>query len=132
MSIDKALSKVYLLAMVPVLLAACEQKTPPTAAETDAPRLYAEQVRLLDSYTAKMRAAVDSADIELVFNQLNSRIDSINHTVAPDTDLQLSEAQNDTLLQKMNAFLEAKNNRLKGLGRRDTIPEEETDVKREE
>ena len=63
----------------------------------DSDRLYGGTLELLRDYTDSIACATDSAAARSAFEQFNHRLDSLNFSMAPNTDLLLTEAENDTI-----------------------------------
>ena len=83
--------------LLPLCLTGCGNKEEQQeTASPDADLLYASTLKWVRLYTDSISQAPDSLLIE-IYNRFNAGLDSINFAVAPDTDLFLSEAQNDTL-----------------------------------
>lgn len=61
-------------------------------------QLYRKSVVLVKQYMSKIEAAPDSASIDSLFACYRDAVDSLNYSFPPDTDLRLSEGQNDTLI----------------------------------
>lgn len=109
--------------MLPLLLAACGGKTEEeedTGTE-DALILYTSTLMLIRQYTDSISTAPDSLTLSQIYTRFNAKLDSVNFAVEPDTDLSLSEGQNDTLFIEMEKFRALYNQRLQHLERRDTV-----------
>lgn len=109
--------------MLPLLLTACGGKTEEeeeTGTE-DALILYTSTLMLIRQYTDSISTAPDSLTLSQIYTRFNAKLDSVNFAVEPDTDLNLSEGQNDTLFIEMEKFRALYNQRLQHLERRDTI-----------
>lgn len=63
----------------------------------DSDRLYQGTLELAREYADSISFATDSASLERAFERFNLLLDSLNFTVEPDTDLMLSEGENDTV-----------------------------------
>ena len=73
--------------------------------------LYHQTLRLIQVYSDSLKYAVDSVETIDIFSRFNSKLDSLNFTVSPDTDLKLSEGENDTLfncIQKIRHYYDDK------------------------
>lgn len=109
--------------MLPLLLTACGGKTEEeedTGTE-DALILYTSTLMLIRQYTDSISTAPDSLTLSQIYTRFNAKLDSVNFAVEPDTDLNLSEGQNDTLFIEMEKFRALYNQRLQHLERRDTV-----------
>ena len=59
--------------------------------------LYKESLAIINSYTDSISEAKDSAKIESLYSSFDNALTKLNYKHTADTDLRLSEAQNDTL-----------------------------------
>ncbi|MCM1377124.1 MAG: hypothetical protein NC097_05535 [Clostridium sp.] len=59
--------------------------------------LYQESVELAREYILKIKNAPDSASVDSLMARYQDIIDSLNFQYPPDTDMKLTEGQNDTL-----------------------------------
>lgn len=75
-------------------------------AETAAESLYHQTVHITREYTSRIKAAKDSAACDSLFGRYRDIIDSINFKYPADTDLQLTEGQNDTLTYLSRCLVE--------------------------
>lgn len=110
-----------------LLLTACGGATEEQQDTTDdSDRLYHASLSLIAAYTDSLRNAPDSTAVNEKFQRFQQELDSLNRAVVPDTDLLLTEGENDTLYMRITALVEIYNNRLKGLEqRRDSVVSEE-------
>lgn len=110
-----------------LLLCACSEGKV-VESHPDADRLYADTRRLVAVYSDSLEAAADSAEVEALFTRFQQRLDSLNFSVPPDTDLQLTEGRNDTLFVDIMGLRDLYRRRLTAPS--DTLsaeaPEEET------
>lgn len=88
-------------------------------------KLYAESMKLIRRCRTEIQAAPDSTTADSIYKAFIANLDSINFAVPANTDLQLSEDENDTLFMKLTELKKAYKNRLKGFGKQ--ISAEETD-----
>lgn len=82
------------------LLAACSNSEQAERPD-DSDRLYKETLLLVKSYNDSISAANDSASAMRAFDAFNAKLDSVNFSVAPDTDLLLTEGENDTIYMNL-------------------------------
>ena len=82
-------------------------------------RLYAETLALIRQYSDSLEVSKDTAAIKNLMIHFQDRLDRLNNKVAPETDMRMSEGQNDTLAQMLIALLRLRDERL--FGRTDTI-----------
>lgn len=88
-----------------------DEQQPPT----DVYRLYHTTNKLLRECYREMETATDSATVTEAFDNLNSALDSLNFSVAADTDLQLTEGENDTTYNNIIAVRRLYDRRLREL-----------------
>lgn len=81
----------------------------------DTDRLYNETLDLASSYTDSLRVATDSTEATRLFEKFMGLLDSVNNTVAPNTDLLFTEDENDTLCLKILGVKDMYSNQLKKL-----------------
>lgn len=74
--------------------------------------LYIKMCNLTRSYTDSIMAAKDSTQLTQLLDRYELRVDALNFEVSPDTDYQLSEGQNDTIVMLMQKLQEARDSRL--------------------
>lgn len=106
----------YLLMMMVVLgLAACSGREE-TALPDDSDVLCRGLLGVTRAYADSIAAAPDSAAAERLYVRACHLLDSVNFSVAPDTDLLLTEAENDTLCREITALRTLYENRLAVFG----------------
>lgn len=71
-------------------------------------RLFEESVKLLKLYTDSLSQAKDTALIDGLMTRFREKLDRINNSVPPETDMHLSEGQNDTLAYMTRNLLDAR------------------------
>lgn len=81
----------------------------------DTDRLYRETLDLASSYSDSLRVATDSTEATRLFEKFMGLLDSVNNTVAPNTDLLFTEDENDTLCLKILGVKDTYSNQLKKL-----------------
>ena len=91
----------------------------------DAYLLYHKTNRLLRQYYDSISQAPDSATAIGAFEHLNSELDSLNFSVEADTDLKLTEGENDTTYRNIIAVRKLYDRKLVEFGRKQHEPEEE-------
>lgn len=79
---------------------------------TEAHELFESIVSLTNRYSAMVTAAKDSAEWEKLCTAFEDSLDKINFKFPPDTDLLLSEGQNDTIMTAMKTYIEARDARI--------------------
>lgn len=91
----------------------------------DAPRLYSKTLALAKQYADSLRAAPDSTAAIDIFRRFHSELDSLNFSVAPDTDLLLTEGENDTIYRRLQQLRALYDGRLASYAARpDTVKTE--------
>lgn len=79
---------------------------------SDAHDLFAHITSLTRSYINKIEAAEDSAAWARVSLEYEDSLDKVNFSYPADTDLLLSEGQNDTIVRLTRDYLRARDARL--------------------
>lgn len=79
---------------------------------TEAHELFENIVSLTKRYSGMVSEAKDSAEWEKHCTAFEDSLDKINFKFPPDTDLLLSEGQNDTIMTMMKAYIEARDSRI--------------------
>ena len=98
------------------LLTGCGGGSDDESRPSDVKLLYHSIVRLAHVYADSIRMAPDSATAVGAFERFNARLDTINFSVAPDTDLQLTEGENDTIYLNLMAVRRIYDRKLSQLG----------------
>lgn len=123
-------SERFRIALVVVLassvLAGCEHKTS-SPQEQSVPELYFRTVDCLKAYADSMAKAPDSAAVYRLMADMQSALTKLNFKFPANTDLELTEDENDTIYLMTKHILDEKNKRLETFARRDTVSKEETD-----
>lgn len=79
---------------------------------TDAHELFESIVSLTKRYSVMVTGAKDSAEWEKLCTAFEDSLDKINFRFPPDTDLLLSEGQNDTIMNALETFIEVRDARI--------------------
>lgn len=90
----------------------------------DSDRLYYSTLNLIKLYSDSLKTASDSLTVQEMFTRFNAELDSLNFSVDPDTDLLLSEGENDTMFIELSSLRKLYENRLKVFG---NVVDTETD-----
>lgn len=101
------MSKLYpqtLLITIPFLLAACSGKESNKQAE-DAQNLFAQTLQISKTYTDSLLRAKDSTAVLSLSKRLEERLADLNFSFPPDTQLFISEGENDTLIAISDRFV---------------------------
>ncbi len=88
--------------------------------------LFKRTVALADRFALRMENCPDSVSIETLYSELQDSCEKLNFSYPPDTELLLTEGQNDTVHQSLLRLIEVRDEKLNTLLRRsmpaDTIP----------
>ena len=114
-------------AFILILASGC-RKTSDSTTHIAAEQLFNKSLVLLRAYTDSMKSARDSAHVELLARAFDSKINAVNFEFPPDTDLRLTEEENDSLIKLSDRMVEARRKRLKHFARneKDTITTDST------
>ena len=110
-------------------LGACNKQAPVELPD-ESDSLFNGMTSLTMAYIDSITAATDSASAIDAFNRFNTLADSVNFSVPPDTDLLLTEAENDTLYKLISHLTTTYHEKLHSLSLHlvsDTVPESTVD-----
>lgn len=79
---------------------------------TAASSLFMHTVKLADRYAVKIGNAPDSARLAELSREFEDSLEHLNFSYPPDTDLLLTEGQNDTIYRCVQKIVEARKRRL--------------------
>lgn len=82
---------------------------------SEAADMFERICRLTEEYTERLISAPDSADLADLCAEFEERLDKISFSYPPDTDLLLTEGQNDTIHTLMQEYVKAREERIYGL-----------------
>ena len=82
---------------------------------TQAEEMYARICELTKTYTSRLETAPDSTDWAAECSEFEEKLDKISFSYPPDTDLLLTEGQNDTIYVLMQEYAKVRNRRVRGL-----------------
>lgn len=82
---------------------------------TQADEMFERICKLTEEYTDKLESAPDSVDWASVCNEFEEKLDKITFSYPPDTDLLLTEGQNDTINILMQEYVKMRGRRIHGL-----------------
>ena len=106
-----------ILISVPLFLGACAEKQTDTLSP-EARALFRESAAHIRAYTDSMGKVNDTLSWVTIDRRFEERLAKINFKFPPDTDLRLSQGENDTLysltVRYVNARAEARKRILKG------------------
>ena len=75
--------------------------------------LYDKSVRLITAYTDSMSRAADTIAIQQLSERFEQQLDRLNNNVPAETDLRMSEGQNDTLAYLVEKWIQTRDKSLK-------------------
>ena len=118
------------------LLVACryEEKNENTDVETE--KLFDGTLRLIKIYSDSISLAADTTQVAELFRHFNHNLEKLNFDVVADTDLTLSEQQNDSLYSRLTELRSLFERRMRELERSyaissDSIPVTEAELQEE-
>lgn len=76
--------------------------------------IFRKNIRLLTLYTDSIGQATDSAAVYQMMEDYDKRLTAIYFNHLPDTDLEITEAENDTLVIMTRRLLQLRDKRLYG------------------
>lgn len=77
-----------------------------------ADEMFSRIIRLTSNYTSKLAEISDSAEWAKLCNEFEDSLDRINFSYPPDTDLLLTEGQNDTIHSMLQMFIKDRDNKI--------------------
>lgn len=78
-----------------------------------ASRLFEKSIVLIKAYTDSLNVARDSAHVESLARSFESKINTVNFEFPPETDLKLTQEENDSLIKLIDRLVDARRRRLK-------------------
>ena len=82
---------------------------------SEATAMFESICKLTKEYIEKLKVAPDSADWADIGADFEEKLDKINFSYPPDTDLLLTEGQNDTIHALMKEYVKARRERIHGI-----------------
>lgn len=110
---------ILITAAITAAMWGCAKEEKP--ANDDSDKLYRGCLAVSRQYADSIRLASDSAAAEEAFNRAGELLDSVNFSVAPDTDLLLTEEENDTLYANITLLRTLLKEKLHNLSLPDTL-----------
>lgn len=108
-----------------IALAGCRSESK-VKDRTEATEMFGRIVALTEEYTDKMTNVSDSAEWSELGKEFEDKLDKINFSYPPDTDLLMTEGQNDTITALMAEYVNARDRRFRFIIRPyvpvDTVP----------
>ncbi len=105
---------IALLAAVSIGVGGCSQEKKKKDS-SQATEMYERICKLTEDYTRRLENAPDSADWASVCTEFEEKLDKITFSYPPDTDLLLTEGQNDTIHQLMEKYVNVRKGRINGI-----------------
>ena len=120
------LSAVFSFIILVFFLTSCEKKESNDNSE-EARQLFSESADLILDITSKINSASDSTTIDSLSRLYEKRITDINFSYPAETDLKLTEQENDSLFKLIVSMKNVKSDKLQKLSisRLDTLSPEE-------
>lgn len=103
-----------LLAIVCIGFCGCNKENS-SKDRRDASEMFEKICRLTEEYTGKLEEAPDSADWAALCTEFEEKLDKVNFSYAPDTDLLLTEGQNDTIQSLLQEYVRIRDQRIHGI-----------------
>lgn len=101
-----------LLSLLLPVLTSCSGSTDGEDSPTAADSLYMLNVQAIKAYTDSLRLANDSASLASAINGLEERLKEINEKFPLNTDSQIVEGRQDTIIRLTEEYLKVKESRL--------------------
>ena len=101
-----------MIILLPFSLCCCKEKNDENS-NIAADKLFEKSLLLLTAYTDSLKTAKDSAHVESLARAFESKINAVNFEFPPDTDLKLSQEENDSLIKMTDRLVDARISRLK-------------------
>ncbi len=79
---------------------------------SEATEMFGKICKLTKEYTDRLTDSPDSAAWALLCNEFEEKLDKISFSYPPDTDLLLTEGQNDTIHSLMLEYIQARDGRI--------------------
>lgn len=118
------MKKLFYLMICGILFLGCKRdKQDGNTEEKD--RLFEESAQTMISFISQIEAARDSLEVDSLYTLYQKKIIDINFSVSPETDLKMTEQENDSLFHLLNDLNKARIDKLESFAKtaNDTIPE---------
>lgn len=99
--------KVFSLSLALFLLLACSKPEEDTESR-EAASLFQETVSLISDYTIKVKNSNDSNEIDNLMVEFDKKLTDINFSYPSNTDLNLTEQDNDSIFKLMKNLKETR------------------------
>lgn len=87
-----------------------------------AQQLFQKSVRLIELYTDSMKNVSDSATYRRLRDSFDDKLSKVNFQFPADTDLHLTQEENDSLMRMLDKFVKMVNEKGKSLNATDSVP----------
>ena len=105
---------IIIISFLTLITAACSKEQ--TRERSDDCRfLYKESLKLIRSSQKAIENATDSMQADSLYLSFQTKLDSLNFIVGPNTDLELTEEENDTIFRNLMELKEAREAKMKNL-----------------
>lgn len=96
-----------------------------SADHDEAEKLFEKTLALVNSFTDSIRNASDSAQVRRLATVFEAKINNLNFEFPPDTDFNLTEEENDSIIKVIDLLVSEQSLRLRSFANKknDTIPE---------
>lgn len=101
----KTKANIVIVAMLLLLASSCAQESKKKD-RSEATDMFRRITALTRNYTSRLSEATDSASWAEVCKEFEDSLDKINFSYPPDTDLLMTEGQNDTIHEAMLAYID--------------------------
>ena len=108
------MKKTFLFTLIAIIcscLAGCKTENK-VKDRSDADKMFARICKLTQEYTEKLSEASDSATWAQVYNEFEDKLEKISFSYPPDTDLLLTEGQNDTIQNLLEEIVKVKKEKI--------------------
>ena len=108
----RSLKILFLLSLV--IFLSCKKKLE-TNGNEEARKLYEKSIELIQDYTNRLENLNDLASIDSISNLFEKKLVDLNFKFPPNTDLRLSEQENDSLYCLLHNYRNLKEKKIKNL-----------------
>ena len=120
-----------------ILLSVCGCRTETkTVDRSGASEMYARMSRLTENYTKKLASVSDSASWANLCKEYEDSLDKISFSYPPDTDLLMTEGQNDSVHKLMEEYIRIREEKIEEILHpylpADTIPVDSVEMNKSE
>lgn len=108
------MKKIFIFTVIAIIcfaLAGCKTESN-VKDRSDADKMFARICKLTQEYTEKLSEAPDSATWAEIYNEFEDKLEKISFSYPPDTDLLLTEGQNDTIQNLLVEIVKVKKEKI--------------------